>query len=146
MPQQIFPGTLDSLAAIRDFVARAAASAGLDRSANYNLCLAVDEIATNIVVHGYDAAGLKGDIGVETAVEPDRLVVRLQDTGRCYDPTAHDVPEGDDLATPLHQRGVGGLGIMLAFDGVDELQYASSGGHNVHTFIVNLPQQKRAAR
>ena len=146
MPQQVFPGTLDSLAPIRDFVAQAAASAGLDRAASYDLCLAVDEIATNIVMHGYDAAGLKGDIRVETAIEPGRLVVRTEDTGRCYDPHGHDVPEGEDLAAPLHERGVGGLGIMLAFDGVDDLQFSNDGTRNTHTFVVNLPQQKRAAR
>ena len=146
MPQQVFPGTLDSLAPIRDFVAQAAGAAGLDRGASYNLCLAVDEIATNIVMHGYDAAGLKGDIRVETAIEEGRLVVRLRDTGRCYDPTRHDVPEDEDLAAPLHQRGIGGLGIMLAFDGVDDLQFSHDDTSNTHTFIVNLPQQKRAAR
>jgi anti-sigma regulatory factor (Ser/Thr protein kinase) len=146
MPHQVFPGTLDSLAPIRGFVAQASASAGLDRDASYNLCLAVDEIATNVVMHGYGAAGLKGDIRVETAVEPGRLVVRMEDTGRPYDPNEHDLPETDDLAAPLHERGAGGLGIMLAFDGVDDLQYASAGGRNVHTFVVNLAQQKRAAR
>ena len=45
MSQQVFPGTLDALAPIREFVGRAAAAAGLDKSASYKLCLAVDEIA-----------------------------------------------------------------------------------------------------
>ena len=92
MSQQVFPGTLDSLAPIRDFVARAAAAAGLDRSASYNLCLAVDEIATNIVTHGYQAAGLHGDLRVDadTEAEPGRLVIRVEDNGRPYDPAKHE--------------------------------------------------------
>lgn len=151
MAEQTFPGTLDSLAPIREFVARAAASAGLDKSAGYNLCLAVDEIATNIVLHGYQAAGLKGDLRVDTdASEPGRLIVRVSDTGRAYDPAKHDAPDAEDLQAPLHERSAGGLGIMLAMQGVDDLQYSSGEHGNVHRFVVNLPpvdaQQKRAAR
>ena len=146
MAHQVFPGTLDSLAPIRDFVAQAAAAAGLDRAASYNLCLAVDEIATNIVTHGYNAAGLAGDLRVETELEPGRLIVRVEDHGRPYDPTRHDLPEKEELNAPLHERGVGGLGILLAFHGVDELRYSSGERGNVHRFAVNLPQQKRAAR
>jgi len=146
MAQQVFPGTLDSLAPIREFVAHAAAAAGLDRSASYNLCLAVDEIATNIVTHGYQAAGLKGDLRVETAIEGGRLIVRMEDHGRAYDPHQHDLPEKEDLSAPLHERALGGLGILLALHGVDELRYTPSERGNVHSFAVNLPQQKRAAR
>jgi len=146
MAEQVFPGTLDSLAPIRDFIARAAAAAGLDHAAGYNLCLAVDEIATNIVTHGYEAAGLSGDLRLATAVEEGRLIVRLADRGRAYDPSRHDLPEKDDLTAPLHARAAGGLGILLAFHGVDELRYSTGEAGNVHTFAVNLPRRKRAAR
>lgn len=146
MAEQVFPGTLDSLAPIRAFVAQAAGAAGLDRGASYNLCLAVDEIATNIVTHGYQAAGLKGDLRVATAVEGGRLLVRMEDHGRSYDPHQHDLPEKEGLSAPLHERALGGLGILLAFQGVDELRYMAGEGGNVHSFAVNLPQQKRAAR
>lgn len=146
MAQQVFPGTLDALAPLRDFVARAAESAGLDRAAAYNLCLAVDEIATNVITHGYQQAGQRGDLRVETAVEHGRLVVRLEDHGPAYDPGKHGLPQPEDLSTPLHERAPGGLGILLALHGVDELRYSSAGGRNLHTFAVNLPQQKRAAR
>src|ERR1041384_2016529 len=104
MAQQVFPGTLDSLAPIREFVAHAAAAAGLDRAASYNLCLAVDEIATNVVTHGYEAAGLQGDLRVETALEQERLVVRMEDHGRSYDPGKHQVPAQEELRSGLHQR------------------------------------------
>lgn len=146
MSQQVFSGTLDSLTPIRDFVARAAATAGLDSSASYNLCLAVDEIATNIVTHGYQAAGLQGELRVDIQMDTERLVVLVEDNGRPYDPGAHDVPNAEDLQAPLHERDAGGLGIMLAQQGVDELQYSVTERGNVHRFVVNLPQQKRVAR
>jgi anti-sigma regulatory factor (Ser/Thr protein kinase) len=58
MKPMTVPATLDSLGAIAEYVLAAAASAGLDKRASYNLRLAVDEIVTNIIVHGYADADL----------------------------------------------------------------------------------------
>src|SRR5579864_3917532 len=95
------PGTLDALSAIRDYVKEAAASAGLDHSATYNLLLAVDEIATNIVLHGYEEAGLQGNISVTATRQDDSLVIRLSDNGKSYDPQAHREPVDEDLCKVL---------------------------------------------
>ena len=62
-PRASFPGTLDALEPLRAYVKEAGEAAGLDRSAVYNLCLAIDEIATNVVLYGYEQAGLAGDVG-----------------------------------------------------------------------------------
>ncbi|MGA9380780.1 MAG: ATP-binding protein, partial [Phormidium sp.] len=54
MEQLTVPGTLDSLSKISDYVLSAASAAGLDKKASYKLRLAVDEIATNVIVYGYE--------------------------------------------------------------------------------------------
>jgi serine/threonine-protein kinase RsbW len=133
-----FQGTVDALSSIRQYVKTAAEAAGLDHSAAYKLVLAVDEIATNVIEHGYKEAGLKGDISVEATRDNDILEIRLADTGRSFDPTAY--PEIDDtaLSTRLEDRRVGGLGIMLANYGVDDLQYESTGSGNICRFVVRL--------
>src|SRR5205814_742926 len=43
-------------------------------------------------------------------------------------------------------RPVGGLGIMLAKDGVDDLQYESSEKGNVHRFVVKLKPPTEAEK
>lgn len=143
MQERTFPGTLDALEPIRKFVSDAAEAAGLDRSAIYNLCLAVDEIATNVVLHGYEEAGLSGEMSVSAAVEPENLVITLLDHGKPYDPNFHDAPTGDDLSRPLEEREIGGLGILLALDGVDNLQYEVTDRGNEHRFVVQLKQPSR---
>ena len=135
MQEKIFPGTLDSLAPVRAYVAEAGRAAGLDSGRIYNLCLAVDEIATNIVLHGYEKAGLKGDIVVEALEEPGHLIIRLLDHGRVYDPEL--VPE-PDLADPLNQEG--GWVVFLSRIGVDQLSYTPSDSGNLHRFVVELPR------
>lgn len=138
MEDETFPGTEDSLEAIRNYAAKAAEAAGLDRRATYNLCLAVDEIATNVVQHGYKEAGLMGPIRMGASVEDGKLVVRMEDRGKSYDPAKHQVPRPEDLTLPLEQRSVGGLGILLAQKSVDDLQYTSTKQGNLHRFVVVL--------
>jgi len=132
------PGTLDALSPIRDYVKEAAASAGLDHTATYNLLLAVDEIATNVILHGYEEAGLQGNISVAATRQDDSLVIHLSDNGKSYDPQLHQEPDDEGLFKELSDRPIGGLGIMLAKDGVDDLQYESTEQGNVHRFVVRL--------
>ena len=100
------PGTLDSLKAIAAHVMKAAAEAGLDKKVAYRLRLAVDEIATNIVTHGYDEAELEGEIVVKSNIEEKALTICLEDTGVAYDPQLNQTPDGLDL--PLEERQIGG--------------------------------------
>jgi serine phosphatase RsbU (regulator of sigma subunit)/anti-sigma regulatory factor (Ser/Thr protein kinase) len=140
------PGNLDALAPIRDYVKAAANTAGLDHTATYNLLLAVDEIATNVVMHGYEEAGLKGDISIAAKNEDNGLVIELSDHGKSYDPNLHRAPDDEGLCKDLSDRPIGGLGIMLARDGVDDLQYQSTELGNVHRFIVRLKPSAEAAK
>lgn len=139
MQEKRFPGTLDSLAPVRAYVTEAGRAAGLDSARIYNLCLAVDEIATNIVLHGYEEVGLKGDIAIEALQERGQLIIRLLDHGRTYDP--NQVPK-PDLGNPLNQQ-TGGWGLFLSKTGVDQFDYTSSDSGNVHLFVVHLPAGDR---
>ena len=137
MQEKRFPATLDSLALVRAYVSEAARAAGLDSGRTYKLCLAVDEIATNIVVHGYEEVGLEGDIIVDALQDNVQLIIRLLDRGRAYDPD--QVPQ-PDLENPLKQQ-VGGWGVFLGRSGVDQFDYASTDSGNVHRFAVRLPRK-----
>ena len=138
MTEHTFPGTLDSLEPIREFVAQTATEAGLDRSTVYKLCLAVDEIATNVVMHGYDEAGLSGDLTIRAGNLDNSFQVFLKDHGQSYDPQTHEQQAGTDIDLPLEDRRMGGLGILLARDSVDDLRYTAGPDGNVHQFVVNL--------
>lgn len=133
------PGNLDSLEALGEYVRGATAAAQLDRRAAYKLRLAIDEIATNIVVHGYERAGIAGSITVRAIVTPAALTIVIEDTAPPFDPTAQEAP--DDLGVPPEQRKIGGLGIFLALDGVDRFTHEYSGGRNRNTLVVERARQ-----
>ncbi len=136
MEPLIVSGTLDSLGAIAQYVMAAAAAAGLDKKTSYNLRLAVDEIATNIITYGYQEAACEGVLALRTEVDEQSLIISIEDTGIPYDPTQKPAPE--DLDKPLEQRQIGGLGIYLARQGVDKFIYERVGERNRNIFIVHL--------
>jgi anti-sigma regulatory factor (Ser/Thr protein kinase)/anti-anti-sigma regulatory factor len=106
------------LAQLRAFVRTHGERAGLDDEALDDLVQAVDEMATNVLVHGY--AKQPGPITVVIEAEPAHLVVRLQDEAPLFDPCSWERP--DAAADWLHRRP-GGFGIPLARGCVDEIYH-----------------------
>lgn len=113
------PATLDSLAAISAFITDATAQAGLDDHSAWQVQLAVDEAATNIIQHGYDQAA-PGEIELNWELAGPQLVVQLRDRGRSFSP--EDVP-APDLTAPLEERQAGGLGLFLMGRLMDEVRF-----------------------
>ncbi len=135
-------GTLDSLGAIAKYVMAVAAETGLDKKTAYNLRLAVDEIATNIIIHGYEEAGREGVLDLEAFVDEQTLTISIKDTGVPYNPNQRLTP--DDLDQPLEQRKIGGLGVYIAIQGVDKFIYERVEDRNHNIFIVNLSKKSIA--
>jgi anti-sigma regulatory factor (Ser/Thr protein kinase) len=131
------PATLDSLAEIAAFVLATADAAGLDRRARYRLRLAVDELATNVILHGYAGAPDSSTIDVRTEQDEHTLTVVLEDAGVPFDP--RQVPPPRDLVLPAEQRQVGGLGVYLALGGVDRFSYERAGGRNRNVLVMKRP-------
>jgi serine/threonine-protein kinase RsbW len=134
------PGTLNSLKLIADFVLTAAAQVDLDKKATYKLRLAVDEVATNIIVHGYEEAGCEGDIQLFAVIDDQQLEIAIEDHAILYDPQQTQAVEAAELQMPLAERRMGGLGVYLAIQGVDQFRYERVEGRNRNIFRVNRPQ------
>ncbi|KAB2935997.1 MAG: anti-sigma regulatory factor [Candidatus Contendobacter sp.] len=138
MIQHSIPANLAALSDIRQLVTLACQNARLSEEATYRLALAVDEIATNIITHGYEEQGLSGRIGVSIERTDQSLTVVLEDTGAAYDPRTQSLPTAEDLDRPLEDREIGGLGIFLALQGVDCFDYQRSNNVNRNIFGMNL--------
>lgn len=136
MPTQTFAASFDSLDAVREFVARAARQAGLDEKDVYNVQLAADEAASNVIEHAYEGVmDGKIEISVETTDEALRLVMR--DQGRQFDPDEIAVP---DTEAALEDRSVGGLGLFFMRSLMDEVSFQHLPGQgNVLTMVKALP-------
>ncbi len=128
----VLPAVLESLHDIASYVTATGERAGLTPRDTYRLRLAVDEIATNIVTYAYE--GEPGELEVEAGLDDCCVWVRLEDSGRPYDPTRRSSP---DLSLPLAERRAGGLGIYLSRLAVDDFSYAFVDGKNRNTLVVH---------
>lgn len=129
------PATIDALEAVSDFVLTLGRQARLPESSLYRFRLAADELATNIVLHGY--RGEPGEITVDGAMDPDRVWVRVQDDAPAFDP--RQGMQTPALDVPLAERQIGGLGVFLAFTAVDTFEYERVAGRNVSTLVMRRP-------
>jgi serine/threonine-protein kinase RsbW len=134
MKELIVPGILSSLKDVRNYVAEAADQAGLDKKASYRLLLAIDELATNSIVHGYEETNLTGNLYLRATVDDKALTIFVEDTGNEYNPLDRETP--DHLNNALEDRPIGGLGTYLALNGVDQFLYERVGDRNRNTLVV----------
>ena len=141
--QSVLPATVNVLGDVRQFIKDAASQAGLDRKSTYNLQLALDEIVTNVILYGYEASGLTGNVVLKSDITEKSLVITLEDTGIAYDPRTREMPDEDDLSKDLEDRPIGGLGIYLAINGVDEFNYERAGNRNINTFTVYQSRRRQ---
>lgn len=130
----IVPAERKRLAAVRNFTAAFARSAGAHPKRVEDLTLAVDELVTNVIAHGY--RDRPGDVEVICSHVGSAIQVTIRDRAPVYDVTK--VPD-PDVHLPLEQRPVGGLGLHLVRKSVDHFEHrARPGGGNELTVEVGL--------
>jgi len=136
------PAELARLSDIRALVREVAIEGGAPPVCLDDLVQAVDEAATNIVVHGYGHQG--GPIDVDARVEDERVVIELRDRAPTFDPTG--VPE-PDLSIPPLQRRPGGMGLHLIRLATDSMTYRPrAGGGNILTLTRSLDPRPKEER
>jgi anti-sigma regulatory factor (Ser/Thr protein kinase) len=116
---RVFSARYESLAAIDEFVAEAAESAGFDDGAIYQVRLAVDEACSNIIEHAYGGEG-SDVIECSRCVKNGELTVVLKDHGEPFDPES--VPE-PNIGAGLEERTGGGLGLFFIYQIMDEVDF-----------------------
>ena len=126
------PAELNQLASIRDFVEEQSASAHAAKSDTADLIQAVDEAATNIIVHGYKEN--PGSVEIEVCLKPGALVVYLRDQAPIFDPTLVPRP---NLKLSLEDRPIGGLGVHLIRECVDEFRHSARSGGGNELVLIN---------
>jgi serine/threonine-protein kinase RsbW len=124
---------LDNLSEIRRFVGEAAKSLRASPSTTSDLQLAVDEVVSNVSIHGYGGTG--GYVELEVGRQGRDLFVRLRDKAPIFDPTALPAPDVG-LNCPPGTAPLGGLGVYLIKQVVDEMRHRSADGGGNELILV----------
>lgn len=96
-----------------------------------------DEVLTNVCRYAWADDALH-EIDVEIVLDGDRIEATFRDDGRPFDPL--EAPPAM-LDSDLDERSVGGLGIHLVRELMDEVRYTRSGDFNCLTIVKQVVQE-----
>jgi anti-sigma regulatory factor (Ser/Thr protein kinase) len=102
-----------------DYVTQWAETAGFDDRALYEIQLAVDEACANAVHHAYQGMD-PGEIEVSCLLDEQGLIIQVRDWGRGFVPENVEEP---DVDAPLEERTLGGLGLFLVRQVMDDVEF-----------------------
>ncbi len=97
--------------------------------------IALDELFSNVCNYAYGEGTGNVDVYVEEQEGQGRVCITLVDSGIPFDPLSHEDP---DVTLGLHDRVIGGLGILMVKKTMDDVQYEYRNGQNRLTIIKTL--------
>ena len=113
---------------------------GIAAPVAYAVNLSIDEILTNTISYGYDDDA-EHRIDLTFRVDGESLVVTIVDDGRPFDSSTEREPDFD---ATIEERALGGLGLFLVQQIMDEMIYERRDDRNVITLrksTVGEPEQ-----
>ena len=128
----VHAGTPENLPRFLHFIETACADIEAGADVKYALHLAMEEVCTNLIVHGYRERPA-GPIEVAVYDEREKVTIVIRDRAPPFDPALAPSP---DLTSDVEHRPTGGLGWYLVKKMMDEVDYVSgTPAGNVLTLI-----------
>ena len=103
------------------------------------LKLVFDELLNNIISYGFQDDD-EHEIEVKVDLLPKRLLVTITDDGIPFNPFLRETP---DLSLSIEEREIGGVGIHLVRNVMDEWSYKRRVVQNVVTLIKHLDKSQK---
>lgn len=119
---------------VNDAFGRFAEEKALPAAVRRSVNVALDELLANSLSHG----GIGRDpcsMTVEVELDQESLTVILTDDGTPFDPFGQDAP---DTTLSVEDRQIGGLGLHLVKQLMDQVSYQRREGHNVVVLVKQL--------
>jgi sigma-B regulation protein RsbU (phosphoserine phosphatase) len=123
----VLKNDIDEMSRIVAGITRMADSVSCPPVVVHDVTLAIEEIFSNIVFYGF-GDDMEHTIYLQLLVEGDTLILILQDEGIPFNPLNVQVGRRD---TPLEERDKGGMGIILAKNLMDRMEYRRERGKNI---------------
>lgn len=132
------PAILDRLHELQCFVLKKAKELGLPAKSCGKLELVMEELAVNIIHYAYPDS--QGELEIRCLLnekEQQRcFCVKIRDWGTPFNPLGREMPNTN---LEVDDRPIGGLGIFLAEQMSDFIQYKRRGNCNILTFCFDIP-------
>lgn len=130
-----FPANIELVENMIDPIISSLREIGVEHKKIYQVNLALEEILVNIAKYAYpDDKGII-DISYEIGDDNKQLKVVIKDKGIEFNPLEKEDP---DLEASVENRKIGGLGIYIVKNIMDDIKYHRSNNENVLKIIKKL--------
>ena len=97
----------------------------------FQVQLALEELASNVINHGYGESGHEFEILIDSS--PSSLAIEITDSAPAFNPLL-DTPD-TQVDAELEDRRIGGLGVHFVRTMMDEMRYERDGEKNRLTLV-----------
>lgn len=125
-----FEASIDRLPEVLDFVEEEMNKAGCPMKVIMQVNIALEEIFVNVAHYAYPDGVGPARVGIEAG--DGKVKIRIEDSGIPFDPLERSDP---DVTLSAEDRDIGGLGIFMVKQSMDEVTYSYENGKNVLTFV-----------
>ena len=130
----VLKNDVSEISRLEGFVDSVASGTGIDQSLAMSLNLALEEAVANVVSYAWPK-GTEGKITVVAERCDHFLRFTISDDGKPFDPTTAPPP---DISSSAEKRPVGGLGIFMVRNIMDDVSYEWRDGLNILKLTKNL--------
>jgi sigma-B regulation protein RsbU (phosphoserine phosphatase) len=130
----VLPNDIETIPQLNEFIDLVAEEVGLDMSLTMSLNLAMEEAVVNVMDYAYPDSQT-GNVDIEVTADQEWMTFVITDTGIAFDPTTK---EDADTTLSAEERPIGGLGIFLVRQLMDDINYKREGNKNVLTLRKKL--------
>ena len=125
----------ENLPQVLSFIEEHLDKSGCSPKTGMQIAVAAEEIFVNIANYAYRPAVGKATVRVEVSEAPVSVAITFMDNGKPFDPTGKADP---DLALSAEERPIGGLGIFMTKQLMDDVTYEYKDGRNILTLKKGL--------
>lgn len=112
---------------VNHFIGEFCLAQGIADSMKFELQLVLEELLVNVCMHGQPSDGSEAHVEVRIDLESDLLSLSFSDNGLPFNPLTQATPDTDKS---LEDMQIGGLGIVLLRQLMDDISYNHRDGYN----------------
>lgn len=135
MKELTLDATIENVTAVTGFVDEQLERLGCPLESQAQIDVAIDELFSNIAYYAYNPETGPATVRVEVIEEPLSVEITFIDSGVKYNPLAKDDP---DLSLSVEEREIGGLGIYIVKNSMDDVAYEYRDGKNILRIRKNI--------
>lgn len=120
----------EELDKVLEFVNEHLAQASCEKLVQLQINIAVEEIFVNIANYAYKTKQGEATVRLEVSGNPLQTIIQFMDKGHPYNPLGRMDP---DLSLSAEEREIGGLGIYMVKQSMDQVEYRHDGTKNILT-------------